>query len=1481
MDFRILGPLEVLDEGHPVALGGSTQRALLAVLLLRANETLTTDRLIDELWGEHPPAGAAKTLQVKVSRLRKALAAGGGGDLIMRRGPGYELRLDPDRLDSQRFERLVAAGGSELAVGHPERAASLLEEALSLWRGAPLADLAYEPFAQGESARLLELRIGALEQLIEAKLRLGRHAEVISQLETLVAEHPYRERLRAQLMLALYRCDRQADALQAYQNARWQLVEELGIEPGERLRELERAILAQDPALLAPAAPEEDEAEESTAPGREPDELPTGVVTFLLTDIEGSSSLWEIDPQAMAAALELHDDLIARTMDAHRGRLLKTKGEGDATVTAFRRASDAVGGAVELQKEMAAAAWPGGLEVRVRIAIHTGEAHEREGDYFGPALNRAARLRALASGGVTVVSQATAELVHDRLPPGVSLLDLGRRPLRGLSRPERVFEVHLVTPTPSYEMRKTVTVLFSGVDASAPKGRRLDAEARRRVMSRYFEDMRAVLERHGATVETYPGDALMAVFGVPLLHEDDALRAIRAATEMCEALPPLAEEMERAFGSRLTARVGVSTGELIAAQPDDGQPLATGEAVSVAKRLEELAGPGEILMDEETHRLVRGSVRAEGAGPQTSRSGESLTALRVVEMRPRVPGRAIRFQSPIVGRDRELETLASVFSAAVGDRRCHLVTVLGDAGVGKSRLVQEFVGGLGDDRTVLRGRCLSYGEGITYWPLAEAVSELTGAGGHGTAEQSVPVIAEQLAGEPKAHLIVAGVAEALGLGGSKGGTSEKIFWSVRRLFEAVARRRPLVVVFDDLQWAEPTFLDLIEHVTELSHDAPIMVLCMARPELLDDRPGWGGGKRNATSILLEALSEDETRQLVGNVLSDATVPDEAATRIAEATEGNPLFAEELIAMLIDEGLLCREGGHWRASDQLADLPVPPTIQALLASRLEALPDDERALLARASVEGVIFHRGALDELAPAPLEPVVERGLTALVRRDLIRPDRAGFADDEAFRFRHILIRDAAYGSLSKEVRADLHQRFAAWLERSAGARLGEFEEIIGYHLEQAYRLLEELAALDTDAEALAVRGAEHLESAGRKAVARSDYPGAVSLLERAAALLPDDHARQAKLLPDLGAALIEAGRLAGAEQVLADGSRAAAAAGDECAGARALVQQQFLRLRGESAATAEVAAVVEHVVPVFERGGDEYGLCNAFRLRAWLHWIEAQADAAARAWEQAAVHARHAGAEDERIDILCWVATSLFLGPTPVPDGVRRCEAIRREGSGNLAAVAHVLQSLAGFHAMEGRFDHARELLDSSKAALDELGLSLSSAALLGHDTAWVELLAGNPVAAERSLRAGYKVLEEMGDRSLLSTTAAYLAQALLAQRRDEDAEEFARLSNELAAPDDLLTQIMWRGVRAKTLAGRGLLEEADPLARQAVELAERTDFINHRGDALVDFATVIRQAGRFTDAREALAEGLRLYEQKGNSVGAAKARAELAELA
>jgi predicted ATPase/class 3 adenylate cyclase len=1310
--------------------------------------------------------------------------------------------------------------------------------------------------------------VAAIEQAIEAKLALGRHSEVIGQLEQLVEEHPYREALHAQLMLALYRADRQADALQAYQNARRHLVEDLGIEPGARLRELERAVLAQDESLAVEVA--------EAVPEKPPRDLPSGVVTFLLTDIEGSTTLWEDDPEAMAASLQLHDELIERSVDSHGGRLLKTKGEGDSTLSVFPRASDAVACAADLRMSFGAVTWHGEIELRVRIALHTGEAHERAGDYFGPALNRAARLRGLADGGATLLSQATMEIVHDRLPDGTELVDLGSHELRGLSRPERVFELRpegaaraAELPASIREIRKTVTVLFAGIFEAGGDDQRLDAEVRRSMVSHSVAGVRTILERHGATVEEYPGDVLMAVFGVPLLHEDDALRAVRAAVELRQALPSLAKELAPELAAPFSARVGAATGEVIAELGSEAGLPATGDTVNAAKRLEELAGPDEILVDRATLRLVREWVTAEAA--PVDGAPDDATAFRLGGLRAEGT-RGHGLSSPLVGRGRQLEALAGTFDAVVRDPGCHLVTVLGAAGVGKSRLVEEFTYGLGDSAMVLRARCLPYGEGITYWPLGELIRDLAG-GASGEPDVRAAVAAE-LEGEPKAELIADVLAEAIGLGGSAGYPTEKIFWAARRLFEVLAERRPLVVVLDDLQWAEPTFLDLVEHVADLARGVPILLLCMARPELLDGRLGWGGGKLNAASILLEPLAPEDSRQLVENLVAELS-PD-AASRIGAACEGNPLFAEELLAMLIDDGLLRRDSGRWTL-ELGGELPVPPTIQALLDARLDRLPETERALLTRVSVEGHVFHRDAMRELAPAALAAEVDRSLTALIRRDVIRPDRSSFGDDEAFRFRHILIRDAAYRSLPKETRAQLHERYADWLEGAAGERMHELEEILGYHLEQASRFLAELRRTADGTRELASRASIRLESAGRRALRRNDRAAAVSLLERAAALASDDVSRRASLLPDLGAALIEAGRLVDADAALADATLAAETAGDDCAEARALVQRQVLRLhRGESAGMAEASAVVEQVIPVFEAAGDEQGLCGALRLRAWHLWIEARAEAAAAAFEEAAEHAQRAGLEHERVDILGWIASSLFFGPTPVATAIERCEAIRGEIGDNLLAVGTLLEPLAGLHAMEGRFDEARELLATSAAAFEELGLSLNSA--VSHHTAMVELLAGDPAAAERCLRKGFDALEEMGDRALLSTTAAFLGETLLAQDRDDEAEHFARLSADLAVDDDLITHVIWRGVQASILARRGGLAEAERVSRQAVALAERTDFLNHRAEALVVRARVLGQQERPEAAREALGAALGLYEQKGNLVVAAKVRAELA---
>ena len=723
------------------------------------------------------------------------------------------------------------------------------------------------------------------------------------------------------------------------------------------------------------------------------------------------------------------------------------------------------------------------------------------------------------------------------------------------------------------------------------------------------------------------------------------------------------------------------------------------------------------------------------------------------------------------------------------------------------------------------------------------------------------------------------MTEALGLGGAGQGTSEETFWAVRRLFEALARAGPLVIVVDDLHWAEPTFLDLIEHVADFSRDFPILLVCIARPELLDTRPGWGAGKRNATSILLEPLSDAECRELISNLLDRAPLPPAAESRIASAAEGNPLFAEELVAMLVDDALLTREPDRWVAASDLSELPVPSTINALLAARLEGLPAVERAILTTAAVEGAVFHRSAVGELARPALD-ALEDGLLALVRRDLIRPEAPSFAGEKAYRFRHVLIRDAAYRSLPKNARADLHERFAAWLELTAADRLREFEEIVGYHLEQAFQYRVALGSRDARAASLAARASERLEAAGRRALVRSDLPAAISLLERVSRLLPTDDPRRIALLAELGAALIESGRLAEAGRVLDEAERLAAAADDQRLASHVLVQRQFLRLlHGEEGGLEEAARAAAMVIPVFERLGDDLGLCRARRLEAWLFLNEARAEAAAAAWERAAAHARRAGDRHEYYEILTWIASSLWFGPTPAAEGIRRCEAMRAEVRESPESEAAILRQLACLNAIVGRFALARELIATSNATYADLGLTLYVAS--SEHEAVVELLAGNPAAAERSARAAYRALEEMGERAFRSTMAASLAVAILEQGRDEEAEDFAELSAQLAASGDLLTQIRWRRVRARVLARRAEIQAAEALAREAVAIAEATDFVNDRADALIDLSHVLEASRRGDEAVAAASGALHLYELKGNVVAAAATRLRLGELA
>jgi class 3 adenylate cyclase/tetratricopeptide (TPR) repeat protein len=994
------------------------------------------------------------------------------------------------------------------------------------------------------------------------------------------------------------------------------------------------------------------------------------------------------------------------------------------------------------------------------------------------------------------------------------------------------------------EQRKTVTVLFSDVTGSTALGERLDPESLRAVMARYFELARTVVERHGGTVEKFIGDAVMAVFGVPVLHEDDALRGVRAAVDLRTGLADLNDSLERDYGTTLELRIGVNTGEVVTGTEER---LATGDAVNVAARLEQAARPGEILLGPETWALARDAVSATPVEPlELKGKAVALAAYRLEGVSPTAPSRG--FETEMVGRGRELGRLRAAMAQAVTDGSCQLFTVLGAAGVGKSRLSYEFLDAL-DGATVVRGTCLSYGEGITYWPVVEILKQLV----RGEPERR---LAELGLDRSAANAIQAVLGE-----GDLHTSGEEIAWAVRRLLEAEAARGPLVAVLDDIHWGEDAFLDLVDHVADLSRDAPILLLCMARPELLDRRPNWGGGKLNATTVLLEPLAAGDAEQLVESLLDGAEVDHGLRDRILDAAEGNPLFVQEMVGLVRDSP----DG----------KVTVPPTIQALLAARLDQLDPTERGVLERGSVEGRTFHRGAVQALSPAALE--LRTPLTALVRRELVRPDRAQFPGEDAYRFRHLLIRDAAYDALPKATRAELHERFATWLGEH-GADLIELDEVTGYHLERAYRYHVELGPGGPGAQALARRAAERLAAAGGRASSRGDLRAAAGLLGRAEKLFPPDDPDRLDVLPALGRTLQDTGDWDRARTVLAEARDRAADVGDRRNWAEATVALVHLEMFTETLRSHdEVRALLAEPLRVFEELGDEGGLARTLGLIGQLRFWSGDAEAAIDDLEEAAEHARKAGDGEQESHCLGYVLIAALHGPTPVPQALDLCERMPLRLPGNRRVEVAALRCRINLEAMAGRFDASRRLVAQAHAIVADLGLEVTGASVR-FEAARAELFAGDPATAERELRPGLELLERIGNHGHWVTAAIVLADALLEQGRPEEAEALADRVDEWAMQEDIDPQIGWRRVKARVLALRGELEEAERIARQAVELAGRTDYLENQALARADLAEVLERAGRTDEARMEVEQALHLNERKGIVVAADRLRARLA---
>jgi class 3 adenylate cyclase/tetratricopeptide (TPR) repeat protein len=996
------------------------------------------------------------------------------------------------------------------------------------------------------------------------------------------------------------------------------------------------------------------------------------------------------------------------------------------------------------------------------------------------------------------------------------------------------------------ELRKTVTILFCDVVDSTVMGEQSDPETVRHAMSRYSDEMSRIVERHGGVVEHFRGDEVMAVFGVPTVHEDDALRAVRTGMAMQRRLAVLNQELRATWGVTLACRIGINTGEVVAGDPGTGATFVTGDAVNLAKRLEQAATPGEILIGAATYPLVRDAVTVSPR-EQFSVKGkrEPVSAFHLQDVDATAAGVTRRLNAPLVDREVELRLLEAAADASEREPPSQLFTVVGPAGIGKSRLVTELLDRLDARFRSLHGRCLPYGEAITFWPVRGIVDE---AGGE---EALAALLADVEDGARIAELIRTAVGQGAGAA-----AAEETFWAIRRMLEQLARDRPLAVCFDDVHWASPTLLDLIEYLAGWMRDAPVLLLILARSELLELRPSWATPRANATLLALEPLSDAESDLLLAR-LAGAELPAETRERIVGTAEGNPFFVEQMAAMAVEAG---------GDADRLR---MPPTIQALLAERLDRLPTPERKLLERASVIGKEFFHHAVMDLMPPDQRGAAAAHLFSLIRKDLVGPVRSDRRGD-VLAFRHDLIRVAAYDAVPKVVRAELHQRFADWLEEQFADQLDELEGIIGHHLEQATRFRMELGRMGDATDELAVRAGTHLAAAGRRAFARGDVSAASKLLERAASLLEGRPETRAEVLLQLGAVAREQGDAARADAVLTEAETLAESAGDERLRMRVEIERSVLRLYLDPEIEArQMLELAERATPVFEASGDQLGLSAAWVLVANAYWFRSRYDETMEeVLERARGYAQRAGDRRTMSWILGTMCRVALVGPLPVDQGIRRCLRIRRQHRGEPALEPIVDSMLAVLEAMRGRFARARQHYQRSHVTLDELGLNVQLASFRMY-AGWAELLAGHTTVAERQLRMGYEALERMGGQSYLSTTAAFLARAVLAQGRYDEAERLTQVCEDVTLDDDRVTQAMWRGTRARLLAMRGDAG-AEPLARESVELSLQTDCLNMQADALLDLAETLRLLQRRDESMDVVAQAIQLYQAKGNLASA-----------
>ena len=1014
------------------------------------------------------------------------------------------------------------------------------------------------------------------------------------------------------------------------------------------------------------------------------------------------------------------------------------------------------------------------------------------------------------------------------------------------------------------EVRKVVTVVFCDLTGSTELGERLDPEPLRALLDLYFATMSDVLVRHGGTVEKFIGDAVMAVFGVPVLHEDDALRAVRAAVEMISAMGQLTAEMQNRWGVGPGVRIGVNTGEVVAGDAAGRERVATGDAVNVAARLEQAALPGQVLVGHDTYRLVRDVVRVQAMEPRRLKGKSEPVASYVVhEVLSGAEAYVRHRNGPFVGREAELASLRRSYDDAVSAGACRRALVVGMAGIGKSRLIAEFLGGLGGRATVLAGPCLPYGRGITFWPLREMLRDAAGWTSDEEALVASGRLADLLPGEDDGDLVAEAVAALVGLTDAPG-RMEEGFWAFRRLVESLSRWRPVVVFVDDLHWAEPALLDLLDDLVRAA--GPILILGGARLELFDEHPAWGA---ETARVVLGPLQDEQCDQLIETVLGSNEVDPAVRRHVRAAAEGNPLFVEQMLAAFCEDGVLVKTATGWGAVRPLTPEMIPPSIHVLLRARLERLTYQEQADIEAGAVVGRVFWRSAVAELGQAVVGMAAGSHLPALVGRGLISPEISDFAGDDAYRFCHILVRDAAYSALPKAARAEAHERFSGWFERVAGDRAGEYDEILGYHLERAFELRSDLGVVSDRERGLACAAGRRLSAAGNRSFGRGDIAAAVNLLARAHRLLVFDPPARLRLVPTLAEALSWRGDVEEATALLDASAIESSGLDDRSLAMRVTLARAARRESDDS--TAQQEQVGQAAVAVFAEAGDDEGLARAWMMIGLARFAEGRTADAELAWKQALPPAGRTAPELAE-EAAMWLASYSVYGPTPISEVAARLDGMGAAVAGKPYREGILLRGRAFVAATRAEFATAYRLLGRSREIFADLGLDFVRA-VVSQTTYEVALRDSRLAAVVPELQADDRALADMGDRWSRSTTAAMLSHALCDAGRFSEAQRSAAVARALTSAGDVLSQVLWRSATAKILANGGRDQEAQLLAEQAVALAAPSDWLCIQADALLDQAEVLSMAGRDSDGALAVERAVRLYTRKGDIASVARA--------